>query len=784
MSERIVDVNALKQYKDDYKLYAIYTCRERVMADVRDGLKPVARKILVAGADLGLKHPKIAKSARIVGETMGKYHAHGDSSIYGTMKPMSNSFEIKQPLINQGGAWGNKYGDEPSAMRYTEAGLSEFAGDAFLNDLVKFPNCIDWVPNFDNSIKEPEVLPASLPILLVNGSFGIGVGLKIEIPKHNLADVIDETVKIIRDRSASVKLIPDQCMPCEIIDTDFQDIGDKGYGYFTVRGIVEEDVSPTGNPVLIVKSAPDLVYYETIEKAITKMIESKKLVNIISTNHQGPEFIIEVKKGTDLNYIKQMLYQHTDLQKNCRVSFEVLDKDGPMRMSYKAYILGWLEYRKFTKVRIYYAELQEVNTEMHKLEPYIKLARSPKMDQILKKINKFKGSDEELIEYLIGELDITDLQSKFIINLRMKNITAAALAKYVARYDELVIEQEKILAKLTNDDLIEADIIDELLTIKAKYGKKQICKIISKSEAIGIPQGDFKIIITENNCLKKLPANEVGMGSFKNDKPKYVITGDNTQNLLLFTETAKVFKIPIHKIGFSDKRSNGIDVKLLLKNCTSNINAVIYEPVLESFMNKVSKYFIVTLSNNGFIKKMDIDDFLSANASGLMYAKLDDGDFIKDIMVINHKSDVIVYTANKALRFSMDEVPYLKRSTKGNKAINSDDPIMGVSVVTNDVTDVVVVTKKGYVNRIPIVGLPRSNRAKAPGRVIKLGKGDYIIGLYGLNAKDTVNVFTTEGKIDIPVGEVPVGSTVSPGTKMIKTRSEEILYSHYQKAVQ
>ena len=269
---------------------------------------------------------------------------------------------------------------------------------------------------------------------------------------------------------------------------------------------------------------------------------------------------------------------------------------------------------------------------------------------------------------------------------------------------------------------------------------------------------------------------------FKNDKPKYVITGDNTQNLLLFTETAKVFKIPIHKIGFSDKRSNGIDVKLLLKNCTSNINAVIYEPVLESFMNKVSKYFIVTLSNNGFIKKMDIDDFLSANTSGLMYAKLDDGDFIKDIMVINHKSDVIVYTDSKALRFSMDEVPYLKRSTKGNKAINSNDPIMGVSVVTNDVTDVVVVTKKGYVNRIPIVGLPKSTRAKAPGRVIKLGKGDYIIGLYGLNAKDTLNVFTTEGKIDIPVSEVPIGSTVSPGTKMIKTRGEEILYSHYQKA--
>ena len=780
MGERIVDVNTLKQYKEDYKLYAIYTCRERVMADVRDGLKPVARKILVSGMDLNLRFPKIAKSARIVGETMGKYHPHGDSSIYGTMKPMSNTFEIKQPLLNQGGAWGNKYGDEPSAMRYTESGLSEFAMDALLKDIISYPNCVDWMPNFDDTIREPESLPAALPILLVNGSFGIGVGLKIEIPKHNLADVIDETIKVIKDRTAPVRLVPDQCMGCEIIDTDFEDIGNKGYGYFTVRGIIEEDVSPTGNPTLIIKSAPDLVYYETIDNAITAMIANKKLVNVVSTNHQGTEFIIEVRKGTDLNYIKQMLYQHTDLQKNCRVSFEVLDKDGPMRMSYKAYILGWLEYRKFTKIRIYYAELQDVNTEMHKLEPYIKLARSPKMDAILKKINKFKGTDEDLIEWLIKELDITDLQSEFIINLRMRNITAAALAKYVARYDELAIMRESILDKLTIDDLIEADIIEELTAIKAKYGRKRICKIISKSEAVGIPQGEFKVIVTENNCLKKLPVNESN-GTFKNDKPKYIIKGDNTQNLIIFTEMAKVFKIPIHKIGFSDKRSNGIDIKLLLKNCTSNINAIMYEPVLESFMNKISKYFIVTLTNNGYIKKMDIDDFLSANSSGLVYAKLDEDDFIKDIMIINHKSDVIVYTANKALRFSMDEVPYLKRSTKGNKALGNDESIMGVSVVTNDVTDVVVVSKKGYVNRIPVVGLPRSTRAKAPGRVIKLGKGDYIIGLYGLNANDIVNVFTTEGRIDINVADVPVGSTVSPGTKMIKTRGEEILYSYYQK---
>lgn len=776
----IVQVNSLQQYKDDYKLYCIYLCRERVMADVRDGLKPVVRKILVASTDLGIFN-KTVKSARIVGETMGKYHPHGDSSIYGTMKPMSNTFEIKVPLLIQDGAWGNKYGEEPSAMRYTEAGISKFAQDVLLQDLVTYPNCVDWVPNFDNTTKEPEYLPAALPILLVNGSFGIGVGLKIEIPKHNLSEVIRETIKVIKDKSAHVKLIPDQCMNCEIIDTDFEGIGNKGYGYYTIRGVIEEDVSPNGNPTLVIKSAPDLVYYQTIDAAVAKMVTNKKLINVLSTNHQGNDFIIELKKGTDLNYVKQMLYQHTELQKNCRVSFEVLDNNSPIRMSYKAYILFWLETYKLTKLRIYYARLQDVNTEMHKLEPYIKLAKSPKMNEIINKIRKSKNDDEWLIEYLIKELDITDLQAKFITNLRLKNLTAAYLKQFCDRYDVLISEQEDILAKMTNEDLMEEDIIKQLQDIDAKYGTKRTCRVISHAAAVGIPQGNFKIIITDNNFVKKIPDGD-NMGSFKGDKPKFIINGENTENLLIFNEMAKVFKIPIHKIGFSDKKSNGIDIRFILKNCTSNINAVMYEPVLREFMNKVSKFFIVTLSAYGYIKKMDIDDFLSANTSGLMYAKLDQGDYIKDIMIINHKSDVIVYTDTKALRFPMNEVPHLQRSTKGNKAVGGVSPAKGISVVLSDTTDIVVVTKKGYINRIPTVAFPSSTRAKDPTRVIKLSKGDYIVSLFGLNIKDTIMVTTTEQRIDLNIADIPVGSSVSSGTKMIKTKSEEILYCYFQKA--
>ena len=270
MSDKIINVNVLKQYSSDYKLYALYVCRERVAVDYRDGLTPVQRKIIYAMLCMGdkIRYPKTVKSAKIVGDVMGAYHPHGDSSIYGAMKPLSNDFEINIPLLNNyQGSWGNKFGDEAAAMRYTESGFAKFAQEYIVKDLLETKNCVDWVDNFDSTTKMPEYLPVALPMALINGSFGIAVGFKVEIPQFNLGEVVDATIRLIKDKSAPVVLVPDTCMPCEIVDTDWESISNLGIGNYSVRGIIEIGKFE-GDNALFVKSAPDMTYYNSIKSQI------------------------------------------------------------------------------------------------------------------------------------------------------------------------------------------------------------------------------------------------------------------------------------------------------------------------------------------------------------------------------------------------------------------------------------------------------------------------------------------------------------------------------------
>lgn len=773
MSERIINVNTAEQYKKDYKLYALYVCRHRVTIDLRDGLKPVARKILFSAFTFKskTKYPNTTKSAQIVGDVMGNYHPHGDTGIYGAMKPMSNDFEIYIPLLNKQGSWGDKFGKSPAAMRYTEAGLSQFSQEYLLKDLYDTPNCVDWLNTFNEDGREPECLPAAVPIALIEGTFGIAVGFKVEIPKHNINEVIDATIRLIRNRDSKVTLIPDHCQPCEIVETDFDSISNTGHGSYTVRGIIEEGEFG-GEPSLFLKSAPDLIYLQGIKDTIEKLIVGKKLINVTRMDNHNDELVVRFKRGTDLSYAKQLIYQYTRMETTCRVNFEVLDNMVPMRMSYKSYILQWLEFRKFTKFRLYCNKLQIVSTRIHTIEPFVKIARSNDIFDIINMIKNKDISEEELMEILIKRYDITDLQARFILNVKIKDLSESFFKSHLEEYHKLEIERDRYMELLTNDNAIEEDIVQELIECKRKYSKKRNCRIISKGEAGGIPSGSFKMIFTQNNFIKKIPMNEP-IPTFKNDAPKFIVPGDNAENLVIFNEMGKCFKLPIHKIPFSDKRSNGIDVRLLVKNCTSNINAVMYEPILKDFINKLHKYYIVTLTRNGYIKKMDIDDFLSANASGLIYAKLDDGDYVKDVMIISESSDVVVYSTNKASRFSMNVVPYLKRATRGNKTL--PETVDGLSIIKNDTTDIVVVTKKGFINRFTPVALLSSDRTSKASKVIKLSKGDEILSVFGLSNIDTLVINAASGRVTIPVDNIPVGSSVGGGTKMIPNKGDVII---------
>lgn len=776
MKDNIVRVDTREACNQDMARYSLYVLYNRCVPDIRDGLKPVQRRILTSMyyEVKCLSSNTRKKSARVVGDVMGKYHPHGDSSIYGAMKPLTNWFESKMPLICYDSSSGSIQGGDQAAMRYTESYMSQFAQECVIGELKESGQIIDWQPTFDNQGLEPESLPVKIPLLLVNGVFSIAIGEKIEVPSHNLNDVIDATLTLLHNPNAKIVLIPDPCMPCEIVDTDWKKISNMGFGNYIVRGIVDilHD-SKTGIDALSIKSTPDLVFSDTIKSKVEDLVKDNKIIGIADIQDESTENQLDLriilKKGTDPNYIKQMLYKHTSLQDSRRVNMMVITEDNEVkRFSYKAYILYFLEYRKRVKFRLYNFRLQKIKTRLHQIDTYIKILESGDVENIIHMIRNQSSMDESfLIDWLMKKLKITDLQAKFILGTPIGKLSKGFLGKYKAEQKELLNKESICIQYITNEDLINKEIEDELIDIKNKYGSPRKSIIISESQASNIPSGTFKIVITEANFVKKLQLNDP-IKSIKGDNPKFILTADNDKDILLFDQMGKVFRLQVSKIPFSEKSSAGIDIRLLIKNLTSNIISAIYVPTLELLANKRSKYYICIITAGALIKRIDLDDIINAATSGIIYTKLNSGDFVRDILVVNNKSDIVVYTKSRALRIPVEATPHLKRSTLGSLAMKTKDPIDGMSVITRETTDIVVVTAKGKFNRFSSSGLPVSNRNTKDNKVIALSKGDKIINIFSCNSHNSFRVITDVGAVEISLKDIPTGSSISSGTKLIK----------------
>lgn len=779
MPGKIIDVNALKQHNLDMQKYGIYISRERSMPEYRDGLKPVQRRILYDMLNDTKAVDRTIKTNRVVGSTMGIYHAHGDSSILGAIKPMVNWFEINKPLITGQGNFGNFQGDDQSASRYTEVKLSKFCMDCMMSELQLNRNVVDWSPTYEGICKEPDFLPAKVPMLLINGSFGIALGFKVEIPKHNFNEVIDATINLIDHPNASVVLIPDHCMPCEIIDTDWKSISNKGNGTYKVRGII--DIGEYHNkPALFIRSVPDLTFLDKVTEGIEKLIEDNKIIQISdmieNSEKDKMEYIIVLKKGADPNFIRDIIYKNTEIEKTCRVNFEVLDGINPLRMSYKSYLQAFINFRKLTKFRLISNEIQYLQTKIHESALYITVLKSGEVDNIIKMIKKQKTTDDTpIIEFLIKKFKMTDLQAKFILNTDLRKLSLAYLSKYEKEAKECGDKVNNLMRYIFDDNLILEEIKKELSYYKMIYGNKRRSKIITQSDASGIPSGNFKIVITNNNYIKKVPIND-SLGGFRGDSPKIVVVSDNTDDILLFDNQGKVFKMEVHKIPFVDKNSNGTDIRLLIKRLTSNITNVIPLPTVKFFADKIGKHFMmIILSNKGYIKKLDLEDFLTVPASGIMFMKLDEDDYIKGILIANDKSDVIVYSSSKAIRLNMNNIPYLKRNTKGLRAMKTEVPIDGMSLILKNTKDIVVVTNNGMVNKFIATALQESERGSSGNKVIKLKKGDGIKFISGVQNSDILRIYSQQGIGDFKVSDIPESSSISEGTKLVPTKGNVII---------
>ena len=776
-NEQIIDINAVQSLKSDLEEYSIEVNRQRTIPDVRDGLKPVHKRVLYAMYnDVGAINNTI-KSARIIGAVLGSYHPHGDASAYNAMTPLANWFETKIPLIDAQGIFGSIQGDEAAAMRYTGAKLSKYAMDCIIGDLAVDRHVVDWMPNYDNSIVEPEFFPAKVPNLLVNGTFGIGYGIRSEIQPHNLGEVIDATIRLIKDPNAEVVLVPDHCMPVEIVDTNWKAICNKGRGSYTARVIIDIEPGPRGTNYLIIKSTPHLVKLNSVIKSIENLASNNTLQ--ISNMYQESDetqlrYYIQLKRGVDPEYARDVLYKRTDLEKRYTVNFEVLNKLEPVRMSYKSYLQFFIDFRKDTIFRLYTNRLQDANTKYHQADAFIKLLESGEIDNIIDMIRKSNLSNDELVEYLISKINVTDLQAEYILRSNLRNLSLNNLNKYKQRAEEQSNLIKFYKDRILNEEIIEQELIEELLEIKKKYAKPRVSRIISPDEISDIPKGDFRIIITEKNNIKKVHA-EAGNGSFRDDRPKFILEGCNTKAILVFNQAGRVYRLPISDIKTSDPATNGTDVRKILKSCTSDIIKVIYEPDVIKINKELDKSYCVIIADDGSLKKIDLSDLLNVARSGLIYMRLDKGVSVKDIKIIKDSKDVVVYDKTKALRIKMTDVPHQRRMTKGMKSLESS-VAQGISEISNDSNDgILIITNNGYINRINSTTLPLSSRNKPGTKVINLSKTDSIYSIIGLNNKiSKLEVYTSGDRIiEIDVDDIETFSSISKGKRMIGLRRGE-----------
>ena len=929
MAETILNKSSNEQFKDDYTRYALYTTYKRVLSDMRDGLKPVQRRILWTMFHDTKAVTHTVKSAAVVGDVMKLYHPHGNciypntklytvdgnitdiesvyksgvkeleikafdpvsrkvvtakathfrigtyadkiykitatngfsiqctanhpilmnyfqwknaedvtgtdyfvqyningfrstlkvdtievielkekipmydftvsgyenmlipigddhfvcihnSGIYGTIKPMTNWFESKVPMVDNQGSFGNLEGDPASAERYTECKLSKFALECVIGELANTTKAVDWLNNYSNTCMEPEYLPVKVPLLLVEGSLGIGVGLRADIPAHNLGEVIDATIYLMHNPDGNVALVPDHCMACEIYDCDWEKISKTGFGHYKIRGKIDIETYK-GKTALVIKSLPDMTFLDTIREKLEDLVDKKKIIQIENMYDEcTPDtmrFVIVLKNGADPNYVREVIYKNTKVEQTLRINMETLYKFRPMRMSYKSYLLSFIDMRKLTKFRVYSNVLQDIQTKIHERDAYIKVLESGEIDNIIAMIRKQKKTDDSiLIDYLIKKLKITDLQARYIINADLRRLSIGYLNKYKAEAVELEKQRKYYMDLIVDEKRIEAEIEAELLDIKARYGKPRMCKLIKGTDDLDIPKGEMTIAVTEKNFVRKVPGG-TAIGNFRNDSVKSMIKIDNTDSIMIFDEQGRVFKLPVHKIPFTDRQSNGTDIRFLVKGLTANINCIIPESVIKELAKKGThnnKHYLISITRSGLYKRMDLDDFINVPPSGLLYAKLDQPDFIKDIIIAHSNFNIIIYSDKKAVSVNINDIPYLKRNTKGSRSIYNANVVDGLCVIDQTKSDIIVITESGKLNRIPIMSLPINSNKKGF-NVIKLSSGDKINSIVSGNDSNVICIKTLKSYYEIPVAQLHVGSSVSGGEKLIAMKADQMI---------
>ena len=792
------------EIKAAYLDYSMSVIVSRALPDVRDGLKPVHRRILFSMNEMGMSHKTpFKKSARIVGDVLGKYHPHGDSSVYGAMVRMAQDFNMRYELIDGHGNFGSIDGDEAAAMRYTEARMAKIT-EELLADIGK--DTIDYRKNFDESLDEPAVLPAKLPNLLLNGANGIAVGMATNIPPHNLGEVVDGIVGLIDNPEISIdELItyikgPD--FPTGGIINGKQGIYDAyktGRGKLRVAGRVEIETSKTGKESIIVTELPYQVNKSRLIEKIADLVRQKKITGISDlrdeTDRDGIRIVIELKKGEESELILNSLYKFTDLQNTFGVIMLALVDNTPRVLNLKQVLQKYLEHRFEVITRRTEFELKKAKNRAHILEGF-KIALD-NIEEVIRIIRASKDANAARAE-LITKFEFSEIQAKAILDMRLQRLTGLERDKINQEYSELMLLIEKLMGILSDDSKIYGIIKEEALKLKEDFGDERRTEIRNARAEISIEDlikdEEVVVTLTEKGYVKRVAIDTYrsqkrgGIGvnatnTVEDDVVKDMYIARALDTLLIFTTKGKVFSIKVYEIPETGKQARGKLIGNII-NLDSDEKVSTIIKVREFEDNK--NLFFVT--RNGVVKKSELTLFNNIMKAGKRAIRLNDEDEVMFVGLTSGSGEDEIFVATRngiAIRFSEKDVRSMGTTAVGVRGITlrDKDKIVGAAIINskmdNDQIRILTITEEGYGKRTKLLEYRLTSRGGKGIINAKLNdKTGKIVDVKIVRENDEIMLITSEGTlIRTSINEITVQSRSATGVRIMKVRNNEKIAS-------
>lgn len=778
--------------KKSYIDYSMSVIAGRALPDVRDGLKPVHRRILYSMSELNLTPDKpYRKSARIVGDVLGKYHPHGDIAVYYAMVRMAQDFSTRALLVDGHGNFGSVDGDSPAAMRYTEAKMSKLSLE-LLRDIEK--ETVDFKPNFDESLKEPSVLPARYPNLLVNGSNGIAVGMATSIPPHNLAEVIDATVYLIDNPECSVddliKFVQGPDFPTAAIIMGKESIAEAyrtGRGKVKVRSRAFIEELPKGKQQIIVTEIPYQVNKAKLVERIAELVKEKRIEGISDlrdeSNRNGMRIVIELKRDANANIVLNNLYKHSQMEDTFSIIMLALVDGQPRVLNLKQILYHYIKHQEDVVTRRTKFELNKAEARAHILEG-LKIALD-NIDAVISLIRASKTGQEAKIG-LIEKFKLTEIQAQAILDMRLQRLTGLERDKIEAEYEDLIKKINRLKEILADERLLLNVIKNEITIIKENYSDERRTEIRHAEGEIDmrdlISDEEIAITLTHFGYIKRLPSDTYksqkrgGRGisaltTREEDFVRHLVTTTTHSRLLFFTNKGRVFKLNAYEIPEGKRQAKGTAIVNLLQLSADEKIATLI-PIDGNDENE----YLLLATKKGIVKKTKREEFKNINKSGLIAIGLRDDDELIGVELTDGKQEVLLVTKEgMSIRFDENDIRYMGRTAMGVKGItlSKEDFVVSMNLCSKG-TDVLVVSKNGFGKRTNIEEYRSQIRAGKGIKTYNISeKTGTIVGADMVNEDDEIMIINSDGVlIRIRVNEISLFGRVTSGVKLMKTNDE------------